>query len=73
MKARQAKDLGEGIQLLAGRFGPYVTDGTINATIPKSIDPDSVDLEKAKELIEKKREAGPSTRPKRIIRKRKSA
>ena len=72
-KARQAKDLGEGIQLLAGRFGPYVTDGTINATIPKSIDPDSVDLEKAKELIEKKREAGPSTRPKRIIRKRKSA
>lgn len=72
-RAATARELGEGIKLLDGRFGPYVTDGTVNATIPKSIDADSIDLNSAKELIEKKRLAGPSKRPKRSFRKRKSA
>ena len=70
-KKAEAKELGEGIKLLSGRFGPYVTDGTINATLPKGIDPESIDLATARELIEKKRAAGPSTR-KRTFRKRKA-
>ncbi|HRX84802.1 MAG TPA: type I DNA topoisomerase [Phycisphaerae bacterium] len=39
------------LQVKSGRFGPYVTDGVVNATIPKGYDPASVTLEKAVELI----------------------
>ncbi len=38
----------------AGRFGPYVTDGEINATIPRDTDPRSLTLEDAIELLKKK-------------------
>lgn len=44
------------LQVLNGRFGPYVTNGTINASIPKSIVPDEVTLEQALELLEKAKE-----------------
>jgi DNA topoisomerase-1 len=39
------------VQLKSGRFGPYVTDGQVNASLPKGTDPDAVDLEQAVELI----------------------
>lgn len=55
-------DISPGIKVLAGRFGPYVTDGEINATLPKGTDPLQLSLELAQDLIQKKREAGPSTR-----------
>lgn len=38
----------------AGRFGPYVTDGEINATIPRDTDPRSLTLDDAVELLKKK-------------------
>lgn len=47
-----------------GRYGPYVTDGKTNATIPKGIDPKSVTLEDAIDLLVKKRKA-PKSRWKR--------
>ena len=34
-----------------GRFGPYITDGTINATVPRGIDPTSVTAEMAVQLL----------------------
>jgi DNA topoisomerase I len=34
-----------------GRFGPYVTDGTVNASLPKGRDPKNIDLEDALNLI----------------------
>lgn len=43
---------GDQIQVKTGRYGPYVTDGVVNATIPKGKDPNSVTLEEAAELIE---------------------
>ena len=42
---------GDELQVKNGRFGPYVTDGTVNATVPKSEDPAKVTLERAVELI----------------------
>ena len=43
----------EGIQVLNGRYGPYVTDKTKNARVPKDRDPKSLTLEECKELIAK--------------------
>jgi DNA topoisomerase-1 len=42
---------GGAINVLAGRFGPYVKWGKVNATIPKSLSPDSLSVEDAVELI----------------------
>ncbi len=40
------------LQIKDGRFGPYVTDGVVNASIPKGRDPQTIDLEAAAELID---------------------
>ena len=45
------------VTLRAGRFGPYVNAGKINATLPKSTDPDALTLEEALRLIAAKAEA----------------
>lgn len=50
------------VRVMSGRFGPYVTDGTTNATLPKGTDPATLEPEAAIRLIVAKREAGPSTR-----------
>jgi DNA topoisomerase-1 len=50
------------VRVLAGRFGPYVTDGTTNATLPRGKDPATISPEEALDLLARKREAGPSTR-----------
>jgi len=41
----------EGIQVLNGRYGPYVTDKKKNARVPKDREPKSLTLEECKELI----------------------
>ena len=40
-------DSGKEIVVMSGRYGPYVTDGTVNATLPKGTEPDEVDLDTA--------------------------
>jgi DNA topoisomerase-1 len=50
-------------KLMAGRFGPYVTDGRTNASIPKGMNPEGLTFEQATELLEARRNAAPS--PKR--------
>ncbi len=54
------KELGDGIELKDGRYGAYVTDGKINATLPKSTSPDDVTLEMAVKLIAEKKVKGPT-------------
>jgi DNA topoisomerase-1 len=44
-------DFGDGIKVLKGRYGPYITDGTKNAKIPKDVEPASITHEQAKELL----------------------
>ena len=41
----------EGIQVLNGRYGPYVTDKAKNARVPKGREPKSLTLEECKELL----------------------
>ena len=51
---------GKELKVLEGRFGPYVTDGTTHATLPKSADPTAVTLEEAVALIDAKAAKGPA-------------
>ncbi len=43
----------EGIRIMKGRWGPYATDGSRNARLPKDTDPGTLLLDDVKELIEK--------------------
>ncbi|NOZ75724.1 MAG: type I DNA topoisomerase [FCB group bacterium] len=47
-----------------GRYGPYVTDGKVNASLPKDENPETISLERCVELIEKKKAAPPKKRRK---------
>jgi DNA topoisomerase-1 len=42
-----------------GRYGPYVTDGQTNASLPKTADPAALTLEQAMELLKARAESGP--------------
>ncbi len=49
---RIIQDFGvDNIQVLNGRYGPYITDGKRNARIPKDTDPKAVTLETCRELL----------------------
>jgi DNA topoisomerase I len=53
------------VRLMAGRYGPYVTDGTTNASLPKDADPAGLTLDAAVELLRARAEAGPAKKPAR--------
>ena len=42
----------DGISVLNGRYGPYITDGKRNAKVPKGDDPAAITLEVAKKLLD---------------------
>jgi DNA topoisomerase-1 len=52
---------GGAVTVKAGRFGPYVNWGKVNATIPRAVDPTSLTLEQALEMIAAKAAAGGAT------------
>ena len=56
------------IEIKDGRYGSYVTDGKINATLPRATPSDEITLDIALQLIAEKKAKGPS---KRRFKKRK--
>jgi DNA topoisomerase-1 len=60
---------GGDIKVMAGRYGPYVTDGKTNATLPKGADPKALTLDEAARLIDERAAKGPA---KKFSRRKKS-
>ncbi len=56
-----------------GRFGPYITDGTTNVTVPRSESVESITHARAVELMAEKRSKGPAPRKKAAAAPRKKA
>ncbi|MEM9085544.1 MAG: type I DNA topoisomerase [Pseudomonadota bacterium] len=78
-KAEPIKTLGEHptsggeMKVMPGRYGPYVTDGSTNATIPKDVKPEDVTVEQAITLIDERAAKGPAkkkTRKKTATKKK---
>ncbi|MEZ5682005.1 MAG: type I DNA topoisomerase [Erythrobacter sp.] len=77
-KAEPIKTLGEHptsggeIKVMPGRYGPYVTDGTTNATIPKDMKPEDVTEAQAIELIDARAAKGPAKKKRKAPAKKKA-
>jgi DNA topoisomerase-1 len=56
-----------------GRFGPYVTDGEYNASLPRDLTPETITLDRAVEMLAEKRAAGPPKKRKKTTRKKSAA
>jgi DNA topoisomerase-1 len=54
---------GKPVRVKDGRFGPYVTDGETNATIPRGESVEEIDFARAVQLLADKRAKGPAKRP----------
>ena len=52
-----------------GRFGLYVTDGEVNATLRMGDTPETISLDRACELLAERRNAEPSTRVRKAVKK----
>jgi DNA topoisomerase-1 len=64
---KNISDFGDGIKILNGLFGPYITDGKKNAKIPKDTEPKSISHDQAKKLLSE----APATKGKRRVIRRK--
>jgi DNA topoisomerase-1 len=64
-------ELGGAVQVLSGRYGPYVKHGKVNATLPKDRDPEQITLLEAVELLAARAAKGPAKKPARKATKAK--
>ena len=53
---------GKKVTVKEGRFGPYITDGVTNITVPRGRQPEELTAEEAYQLLADKRAKGPATR-----------
>ena len=74
---RIIQDFGNGVQVLNGRFGPYITDGEKNARIPKDQEPKELTEQQCLELLAaapvKKGRFGKKTAPAKAAAKKAAA
>ncbi len=63
----------EEIKLLDGRYGPYVTDGETNASLPRDAKPEDLTFEAALDLLAARAAAGGSKKKKKKATKKKAA
>jgi DNA topoisomerase-1 len=61
-------DNGAPVRVLEGRYGVYVTDGNVNATVPRGTDPTGLTLDEAVGLLRARAEAGPK-KAKKVAKK----
>ena len=61
------------LKVMEGRFGPYVTDGTTNATLPKTVTPEALTLAEAAVLIDERAAKGPGIGKKKKAAPKKAA
>jgi DNA topoisomerase I len=61
------------LKVMEGRFGSYVTDGTTNATLPKTVTLEALTLEEAAQLIDERAAKGPTKGKKKAPAKKKAA
>jgi DNA topoisomerase-1 len=61
---------GKDVKVLEGRYGPYVSDGSTHATLPKGVDPKSITLDEAIRLIDERAAKGPSKKGGRFKKKK---
>ncbi|MCA9002858.1 MAG: DNA topoisomerase I, partial [Planctomycetes bacterium] len=61
------------IKVLEGRYGPYVSDGEYNASLPKGSNPEELTVTLAIELLEERRAKGPAKGRKKKVAKKPAA
>ncbi len=59
------------MQVLNGRFGPYIAYNGSNYKLPKNVTPAELSLEECQEIVKKQQESGKSTTPSRRYTKKK--
>jgi DNA topoisomerase-1 len=60
---------GNEVRLMPGRFGPYVTDGETNASLPRDLPTDELTFERALELLADRAAKGTTSRKKKAAKK----
>ncbi len=66
-------DTGENLQVLKGRYGPYIKHKTVNASLPKGTDPESIDMKQALQYLEEASRKKSHRTPKKTAAKKKTA
>lgn len=62
---------GESLVIKSGRYGPYITDGKVNASLPRDTDHETMTLDDGVALIDKKRASPPRKKKRKTGKKKK--